>query len=186
MDTRFTRRCILAAAFVVSLLSIDSASFADDTIRQTTPGPAFSVLQKRGTTTADVREGRKFQAKAFDKVILRGVLQMPLTTVTDFKLKRLVVHFRTSPLGPSLRSVELRNGTNSEFRLQTNIKGDYVTREATKPEDAANTWTFDIPVKVSAQTVVLLEVQFPGGFDSKVDTGWFTLTGVGADFSRKH
>jgi hypothetical protein len=101
-------------------------------------------------------------------------------------LERLAVHFRTSPsaVGPTLRRVELWNGSNVEFRIDTLIQGDYMTKNLTKPEVVANVWIFAAR-NVSAQSVVRLEIQSPGGFEGTSNPGEFVLAGVDADFPRR-
>jgi len=175
---------IATAAFLVAALSSSTPLLAQ-TMRVNMPGNAFQA-EGRDVATDDVAGGRRFRGKAFATVVLRGVLQVPPSSAADPKLQRLVIHFRTSPSGPSLRSVELRNGSNVAFRLETNIGGDLTTRETTKPEGSANAWDFgQIGFKVDSQSVLRLEVQFPGGFDSPINAGEFVLTAVGIDFPRK-
>jgi tachylectin len=180
-----TRRPYLAtAAFFLTALSSSTPLLAQ-TVRVNMPGTAFTA-EGREVATDDVAGGRRFRGKAFATVVLRGVVQMPSSSAADPRMQRLVIHFRTSPSGPSLRSVELRNGSNVAFRLETNIGGDYTVRETTKPDGSANAWDFgQTGSKVGSQSVLRLEVQFPGGFDSQVNAGEFVLTAVGVDFSRK-
>jgi hypothetical protein len=172
---------VLTACFVCPPL------LARAPFRVTIPGTAFTV-EGRGAdvTVDDVGGGRRFRGKGFAKVIVRGTLQIPPSNVADPRMQRLVVHFRTSPQGPSLRSVEMRNGANTEFHLDTHLAGDYTTRETTQPESIANAWSFERgPVRVYTQTVLRLEVQFPGGFDSQINPGEFVLTSVVLDYPRK-
>jgi hypothetical protein len=175
---------IAAAVFVLAVLSGGTPALAQ-TVRVNIPGTAFTPEGSR-VAVDDVPGGRRFRGQSFAKVTLRAVLQMPAPSAGDPKLKRLVIHFRTSPSGPSLRSVELRNGSNAAFRLETNIGGDYTAREVTKPEGSANAWDFGaVPVTVGAQSVLRLEVQFPGGIDSQINPGEFVVTAVGTEFPRK-
>jgi hypothetical protein len=154
-------------------------------VRVAIPGTAFTP-EGRHTAVDDVAGGRRFRGVAFAKVILRAVIQLPPASTAEPKIQRLVVRFRTSRSGPSLRSVELRNGSNVAVRLVTNIGGDYTVRETSKPEGSANAWDFGtIPVRVGSQSVLRLEVQFPGGFDSQINPGEFVLTAVETDFLRK-
>ena len=178
------RRRIATAAFVAAAFSCSTPLLAQ-TVRVNMPGTAFTA-EGRDVVTDDVAGGRRFRGKAFAKVVLRGVLQMPSTGAADLKMQRLVIHFRTTASGPSLRAVELRNGSNVAFRLETNIGGDYRASEVTTPAGSANAWDFgQIGSKVSSQSVLRLEVQFPGGFDSQVNPGEFVLTAVGINFPRK-
>jgi len=53
----------------------------------------------------------------------------------------------------------------------------------TRPDVAANAWDFGREsVTVGPQSVLQLEVQFPGGIDSPINPGEFFVTGVGVDF----
>ncbi len=179
-------RNIATAAFFLAVVSAGPL-IAQTPFRVNIPGSAFSP-EGRGekVVVEDVAGGRRFRGQAFARLILRAVLQMPPTGSADPKMQRLVIHFRTSSSGPSLRSVELRNGTNVQFHIETNLKGDYTARETTRPEDVANAWGYErTPIPVSSQSVLRLEVQFPGGFDSPSNAGEFVLTGVGVDFPRK-
>src|ERR1043166_3789320 len=71
-----------------------------------TPGNAFTV-ERGHATLDDVAGGRRVRGKALETVILRGVLRIPAPTAGEPKVQRLVVRFRGSEDGPSLRSVEL-------------------------------------------------------------------------------
>src|ERR1700676_1472681 len=178
-------RHLAPAALFLALLSIGAPMLAQAPVRVSTPGTAFSPEGRGGEVVVqDVAGGRRFRGKAFSKLVLRGVLQLPPANTAAPKVQRRVVHFRASPSGPSLRSVELRIGGKVEFSIETHLEGDYTARETAKPEVVANVWAFE-PRAVSAQTVVRLEVQFPGGFDSAVNPGEFFLTAVVADFPRK-
>jgi hypothetical protein len=115
---------------------------------------------------------------------VRGTVPTPPSSSGLLKLKRLVVHFRTSPEGPSLRAVTLGDGA-SKIRITTGLQGDYTAKDATKRPQTANAWLFDPPLTIGPQTVVHLEVQYPGGFDSRVNPGEFPLAAVGAVFERK-
>jgi hypothetical protein len=66
--------------------------------------------------------------------------------------------------------------------LETNIRGDYVTREILT-QGSANAWVFQ-SITVGAPLVVRLSVEFAGGFEGG-DPGDFVLTGVEAEFARK-
>lgn len=187
MTTRAWRSPIAIVMVFLGVLHVAPNLPAQTPVRVTIPGTSFSAEGAAGEVAVDnVAGGRRFRGKAFAKVLVRATLQMPPASSAEFKMQRLVIHFRTSQSGPSLRSVELRNGANSEFRLQTQVAGDYTAREVTTPESSANAWDWSrVPVKVSAQTVVRLEIQFPGGFDSQINPGEFVLTGVVVDFPRK-
>ena len=144
------------------------------------PGSAFSLENGSDRATIDdVSDGRRFRGKGFAKLTLRANFRMPASSSADPKMQRLIVRFRTSRSGPSLRSVEVRNG--SSFRLDTHAEGDFTTRETAK----VNTWVFTPPVPLSAQSILHLEVQFPGGFDSPINPGEFVITSVEVDFPLK-
>ncbi len=187
MKNRTAPRSIATAALVLAVLSSGPALFAQAPVRVNTPGTAFSPEGRGGQVVVeDVGDGRRFRGQAFATVTLRAVLQMPPSSSAEPKMQRLAVHFRTSPSGPSLRSVELRNGSKVEFHIETHLAGDFTARETTQPEAVANTWVFDrAPISVSSQSVLRLEVQFPGGFDSQIDPGELFLTAVTVDFPRK-
>lgn len=177
-------RYLVSAALVVAFLFFHSALFAQLGITVKTPGTNFSVVGTKGTAD-NVAGGRRFRAPGFEALKIRGVLHVPPSASGVSKthlLQQLAIHFRTSPSGPSLRSVELLNGSQREFLLQTNVTGDYTARETSKPENIANMWKWTSPIKVGSQSVIVLEIQFPGGIDSKVNSGEFILTSVDAQF----
>src|SRR6266540_7530675 len=100
--------------------------------RMTVAGSEFTVEGVGNKTRVDdVSYGRRFRGQAFAKVILRGPLRLP---EPNAKLEGLAVHFKTSKDGPSLRSVEFKNGSNVEFHIPTLVRGDYAIKEVTKPE----------------------------------------------------
>ena len=171
---------------VACLLSVIGLSLdAQTPVRIIIPGTSFTA-EGRDVAVDDVPGGRRLRGKGFAKVMVRGNIQLPAASAADPKMQRLAVHFRTSPSGPSLRAVELRNGANTDFRLQMQLAGDYVAREILQPASSANAWSWEqAPVRVSAQSVLRLEVQFPGGFDSQINPGEFVLTSVTVDFPRK-
>jgi hypothetical protein len=159
------------------------------TVSVNTPGSAFTVegLGGGAVTIDDVPGGgRRFRGPGFSKIKLRALLRLAPARSASFKVERLAVHFRTSPsaTGPTLRRVELWNGASADFRVDTRIQGDYMTKNLTRPDVVANVWSF-APRNVSGQTVLRLEVQFPGGFEGTNNPGEFVLAGVEADFPRK-
>ena len=162
MKSRIVCPRIATAAFLLAAF-FGSTPLLAQTVRVNMSGTAFTA-EGGGVTTDDVAGGRRFRGKAFAKVVLRGVLQMPSSSAAEPKMQRLVIHFRTSSSGPSLRSVELRNGSNVAFHLETNIGGDFTTRDATKPDGSTNAWDFgQIGSKVSTQSVLRLESSSPAG-----------------------
>jgi hypothetical protein len=69
--------------------------------------------------------------------------------------------------------------------VETNIEGDFSTREATAA-GSANTWDLkDTPTPVDSKSVLRLEVQYPAGFDSRINPGEFVILSAQAEFVRK-
>jgi len=170
------------AALVVAVLSIGSPLFAQGTIRTTTPANAFTPEGPASQVAVeDVAGGRKFRGGAHQLVMLRGTIQFPSAALAEPKLQKLVVHFR-SRQGPRLSAVEVRNTSNGSLHRETNITGDFVTRESLTP-GSANAWVFQ-SINVGAPLIVRLSVEFSGGFEGG-DPGDFVLTGVEAEFARK-
>lgn len=177
---------------IVFVLIIAPIAFAQAPVKVSIPGIAFtgstSDLRPSGSVTAfDIPEGRRFSGEAGMLLKLTGALKMPSPGSSDQKLVRLVIHFHTSRGGPSLRSVELNNGTRKEYRFNTNLSGDYVTAERgplsmrTAARCPCNMWTFE-NTTVSSQWAIGLEVQFPQRVDGAINGGDFVLTAVEADF----
>ncbi|MEN3333528.1 MAG: hypothetical protein V7641_2893 [Blastocatellia bacterium] len=184
MNSQRARNYIVSTALVVAVLFFHSSLFAQLLVTVKTPGTNFSVVGTKGTAE-NVAGGRRFRAPAFADLKIRGALRVPQSASGVSKtqlMQQLAIHFRTSPSGPSLRSVELLNGSHREFLIPTNLTGDYTARETSKPEAIANMWKWTSPIKVDSQSVIVLEIQFPGGFDSKVNPGEFVLTSVDAQF----
>jgi len=184
MNSHRTRNYIVSAALVVAVF-FHSSMFAQSSVTVKTPGTNFSVVGKEGTAD-DVAGGRRFRAPASADLKIRGSLRVPKSASGVSKtqlMQQLAIHFRTSPSGPSLRSVELLNGgSHREFLIRTDIEGDYTTRATSTPADSANMWKWTSPKRVDSQSVIVLEIHFPGGIDSKIDPGEFVLTSVDAQF----
>jgi hypothetical protein len=121
------RRIRLAALFTLAILTASSSLRAQN-VTVNIPGAAFTSVGSR-VAVEDVGGGRRFRGEAFALVTLQAKLQMPSTSVAEQRLQRLVIRFRTSVSGPSLRAVELRSGSNRAWRLETNIEGDFSTCE---------------------------------------------------------
>ena len=171
----------LAAVLALSLLAISSLS-AQNLVRISTPGQRFNAPPNHGHPQ-DVPGGRQFRGGAFETLTLTANLAMPSQRPAIYKLHRLVIHFSTSPQGPSLRAVEIRNGGNTDFHIDTLLRGNYTARDVLKPKEAANMWDFGtIPVKVASNTIVRLQIVFPGGFEGLSNPGDFVLKSVDADF----
>jgi hypothetical protein len=177
-------RLLAAAAYSVAALGAVSTTRADPPVRANIAASAFSVEGHKGQV-ADVPGGRAFRGEAFSKLTVRTLFPVsPMGPAT--LLHRLAIHFRSSPSGPRLQSVEIRTGGDTEFQVTTLPQGDFAARDVTQPKGSANAWAFDpIPLHVGSTTELRLDVQYPGGFDSKVDPGTFVLTGATIDLSRK-
>jgi hypothetical protein len=181
---RAVRGSVATVVFCLLALSF-STHVSAQTVRVTIPGTAFTI-EGRGGTMEDAGSARRFRGDNFATLIVRAPLRIPAASVADPKMQRLVVHFRTSEAGPSLRSVELRQGSSAVFHINTHIKGDYRASEVITPDLAANAWDWGrAPLTVSAQSILRLEITFPGGFEGPVDSGEFVITGVALDFPRK-
>ncbi|MEJ7589637.1 MAG: tachylectin-related carbohydrate-binding protein, partial [Ferruginibacter sp.] len=126
-----------------------------------------------------------FRSKANASIIIRCKLQMPSGNFATDKMERLIIRFKTSDRGPSLRTIELLSGSARLFNINTNLVGDYTTRQSEKPASIANVWVWNDPVKVSAQNVLRLHVNFPGGFEGIKDAGEFILSSVEVHFVAK-
>jgi hypothetical protein len=184
MNSQRARKYIVSAALVVAFLFSHSSQYAQVFVTVKTPGTNFSTAGTDGTAD-DVAGGRRFRAPAHDDLKIRGLLRVPQSAGGVSKthlLQQLTIHFRTSPSGPSLQSVELRNGSQRRFFISTNLSGDYTTRATSTPADGANMWKWKTPIEVDSQSVIVLEIGFPGGFDSSVNPGEFVLTSVDAQF----
>jgi hypothetical protein len=174
-------RSLAIVAFALTALFTNTPLRAQS-VRVNIPGHAFAVARGRATAV-DVAGGRRIRSQADETVILRALLPIPAPTAGQPKVQRLVVRFRTSDDGPSLRSVKLLNGSSVALQAATDIRGNYMTRETTKPDGVANTWDLTTSLRaVSAQTVILLEIHFPGGFEGVHDAGEFILNAVSVDF----
>ena len=180
----FSLRRSFATTVILMAFSIGVPLIAQLRVRVVTPGTTFNTEGAVAPgVVQNVPGGRRFRGRAGSLLKLRAVMRIPAGSVAD--MQRLVVHFHTSAGGPRLRRVEVRNGSSAAFSLATDLAGDYVARETTTPDIVANMWDFKSqPRKVSSQTIIRLEVQFPVGFDSAIDPGEFVLTGVGVDFPR--
>ncbi|HEX9983594.1 MAG TPA: tachylectin-related carbohydrate-binding protein [Thermoanaerobaculia bacterium] len=177
------RRLVATVVFGVAALAF-STGVSAQTVRVLIPGTAFTLEGRSGTMT-DVAGGRAFRGNNFATLILRAPLRMPAAGVADPKMQRLVIHFRTSEPGPSLRSVELREGSSALFHVRTHIKGDYRASEVITPDLAANAWDWGkAPLTVSSQSVLRLEITFPGGYEGAINSGELVITDVAVDFRK--
>ena len=184
MNSQRARNYIVSAALVVAVLFFHPSLFAQLWVTVKTPGTNFSVVGTKGSAD-NVAGGRRFRAPASEDLKIRGLLRVPPSASGVSKtqlLQQLAIHFRTSPSGPSLRSVELLNGSNREFHIPTDLTGDYTARETSTPKDIANVWKWTTPIQVDSHSVIVLEIQFPGGFEGNSNPGEFVLTSVDAQF----
>jgi hypothetical protein len=173
-----------ATTVILMAFSVGVPLIAQLHVRVVTPGTTFNSERTVAPgVIQDVPGGRRFRGPAGSLLKLRAVMRIPAGSQAE--MQRLVIHFRTSPGGPRLRKVEVLNGSSAAFSLATDLAGDYLSRETTTPDIVANMWDFKSqPRRVSSQTIIRLEVQFPVGFDSAINPGEFVLTGVGVDFPR--
>jgi len=187
MKLHMTQHHVTIAAFLL-VSAIGAPLMAQTPVRVNMPGTAFTPEGSGSQVVVDdVPGGRRFRGKADALLKLRAVLRMPPSSSAEPKMQRLVIHFRTSPEGPSLRSVEVFNGATAEFRITTMLKGDYTARETMAPDFTANAWDLkSSPIAVSSQSLIRLTVRFPTGFDSPhINPGEFVITAVQVDFPRK-
>jgi tachylectin len=162
-----------------------SSSVRAQNVKVNIPGGAFTP-RGAGVAVDDAGGGRRFRGAAFALVTLQAKLQIPSASLAEPRLQRLVIRFRTSAAGPSLRAVELWNGSHQEFRRETNIEGDFATRETAAPNGSPNTWDFSNgPWRVGSDSVLRLDVQYPGGFDSAINPGDFVMLSAQTEFVRK-
>lgn len=165
-----------AAITLVASFLVASLAHADEVVRSTTSGRAFSLARGSHAIVDDVGGGRRFRGKGFSTVTLTGELSVPPAASSNPKMLRLVLHFHTSPPGPTLRSVDVSGGIHVQTDLTGNMEG----------ESKLNSWDFATnPVNLGAKPSVHLTVGFPGGIDSKVDSGGFVITSVSVDYVRK-
>lgn len=170
------KKMLLAALFML-LPFIHPLLLAQSLFKVTIPGRSFSLVGSANQASIDdVADGRRFRGKPAAKLVLTAPVPLPSAANAEHNMQRLTLHFRTSRDGPSLRKVELRLGSSTKLRIQTHLKGDYTTKETTKPASIANVWSWAQPGAVSAGTLLRLEVIFPTGIDSQIDPGEFVLT----------
>ena len=168
-------------ALLGSAIFVSCPIFAQMPVRVTTPGTAFSLEPGGRARIENVGDARRFLGEGGAQVKLVGLLRVPPSG--SGTIRKIIVHFRTSKDGPTLRAVKLFNGSAIEFERDVRLRGDYTVAERTAATDA-NAWDFQ-PLPVSSHSVVRLEVSFPQGIDSPVDPGEFVLTAVTAEFTTR-
>jgi hypothetical protein len=181
------RRFLGAATSALTVLCLAEPLHAQPRIRVNVAGAAFSP--ERGAADVvieDVADGRGFRGKSFSLLSLKAVMPMPPSGSAPAGVQGVAVHFRTSVTGPKLESVELRTGSQVLFHVDSQLQGDYISRDTTRPDVVANAWVFaQAPILVTAQSLIRLQVRFPGGIDSEIDPGEFFLKAVAIDFPRR-
>lgn len=145
------------------------------------PPTAFTA-EGRGEVS-DIARGRRFRAKPGEKLFLRAAIAVPNPTRAEPRLTEFVVKFRTSVDGPSLRSVELLDGSHRKFFVRTLLRGDYSQKRVLAPNNLANAWRLE-RTNVTAHMVVRLEVQYPTAFHGAIDPGEFIIYSVDTHFPR--
>jgi hypothetical protein len=177
MNNSFPRHFV--AALLLSILFLAPSVRADTPVRITVPGTAFSADRFQKVTVKDVGSARRFQGTTgFAQVILRAKIPMPPAGSSKPALERMIIRFRTSPQGPSVRAIEVK-GVSNQFPFETNLAGDFTTREA------GNVWTYKGGMQVYPQSFIQLKIQFPGGFDSVVKVGDILITEAVLEFAPK-
>ena len=175
---------LATATVLLAALSMALPLVAQTPLRVTIPGNAFTA-EGNNVAVDDVAGGRRFRGKAFAAVKLRATVQVPRRRLPPIRYCSALSSTFARARGPSLRLVELLNGA-PPLKLSTDVGGDRTASEITQPASAANAWALDrSPVRVGPQSVVRLEVQFPGGFEGGGNSGEFVLTGVVVDYPRK-
>lgn len=152
-----------------------SATAAPATMRIDTPGSTFRVVQGRATAD-NAPDGLHVRGGASTDVTVQGVLVLPPDEMAERRASRLLLHFRTSPGGPTLRTIVLPDGQ----RVDLNLEGDFLTESKRNTIDFGN-----IPMKLYDRSIVKLVISFPGGFEGNPNPGEFVLKSVSVDAPRK-
>jgi|SRR5262249_1311935 len=129
----------------------------------TVPASDFVPFLSRVRANDLKPDGRHIRADAFATVVLRA-------PVAAARIASFTVNFQTSENGPTLRSVEFRNG-QGDRELVLGRKTGFARSDFTSNFQ-------DDPVNIPPGTSVRLEVSFPGGIDTVIDPGEFILTNV--------
>jgi hypothetical protein len=72
--------------------------------------------------------------------------------------------------------------SNTPFSADTNLEGDYSSRETSKPPEIANVWTWNPQIKVDSNTHITLELRFNGGFEGNSNRQESVLLPVDSEF----
>jgi len=165
---------LVLAAMALGLSTLAAAG-PPPTLRTDTPGAAFRVVLGHADTD-DVPDGRRFRGAAYAEVTLAGELRSPPPAMTERRAARLVLHFRTSRYGPTLRKVVLPDGNVVAIGATGDQMGD----------GKVNTLDFgDAPLQLYDHATFKLVIGYPGGIDSHVNPGEFVLKSVSLDALRK-
>jgi hypothetical protein len=150
-------------------------------LRQTTPGRDFIVETRRAIKSAEVQgQSQIFRGEAGELLSVRASIAPPNPSVARPDLSRLILHFRTSRNGPSIRSVELLAGTQPVFRPNVlRLAGDFSTAER---QD--NAWAISPPETMLGALILRIKAQFPIGFDTAIDPGELVIVGAVTEFPR--
>jgi len=186
MNSPLTRPCIAIASLVTILLFVVPLA---GQVKVTTPGSSFSVVSGRPATN-NAGNGRRFRGEERANIRIKAPLPLPsgvnVNQSQPQKLGRLVVRFQGRQQGPSIRLVQLFDGANLKYKFQTNLRGDYSTRETVYSSGSqyANVWVFNPPIAIGSQFSITLDITFPGGIDSRIppEDLDFTVASVETDF----
>jgi len=150
-------------------------------LRQTTPGRDFIVETRRAIKSAEIEgQSQVFRGEAGELLSVRASIAPPNPSVARPDLSRLILHFRTSRNGPSIRSVELFAGAQPVFRPNVlRLVGDFSTAER---QD--NAWTISPPETMRSALTLRIKAQFPIGFDTAIDPGELVIVGAVTEFPR--
>src|SRR5688500_14468717 len=129
MHTLAVARYLVGAAVVLTVVNLSPPIDAQMHHRVTVPGTAFTQ-ERVGKRLAiqDTGATRHFRGGAFQEMRVTAEIPLPAPTVARPTMVGLVIRFRTSPQGPSLRGIELLHGSSAVLNIQTHLSGDYTTR----------------------------------------------------------
>lgn len=166
---------LAAAALGLATLAAAGPTPAPPTLRTDTPGAAFRVV-RGDARTDDVPDGRRIRGAEHAEVTLAGELRLPSLAMAERRGTRLVLHFRTSREGPTLRKLVLPDGNAIAFDGAGNQMAD----------SKRNTLDFGVaPLRLYDHSMLKLVIEYPGGIDSHVDPGEFVLHSISLDSPRK-
>lgn len=182
LGARITRAAlIIALGGALTVATPADGRQGSSGVRSTISGIQFTAENPRLLTAVENRgNSRLFRGRTRALVYLRARIPPPNQDLGEPALRRLALRFRTSPNGPSIRSVVLLAGSATVFRLEgLYLAGDFSGRDA-----PANTWTIDPPITIRGWLDLRIGVQYPVGFDSPIDPGELLIVSALADFPR--